>query len=768
MLRRIFTYLYMSRVAILILLTLGVFLPAAFKSPMLHGLADLQDNQIALVSLGAFLLLSASITCIFLVLLYGSERVDGKRAPDATLRPAAQLPDRLKGSNWIVIGLYVVGFWFYFRFLYAVLQTLKTGRVHPAGVDTIFWKNAAFGFVIGAVIVLIVFLLDLSITSRREKPEVEVFALPFAYISRTWAWPKTLLRYLSDLGPVRALQQDGMLARNSWFAKIGVTLLGPGYGKFDQNGKAIESNPGHAFAGMLAIACLLLYIFAGSHTYNKLYTDLPFGPQRAYDAVLLQVLLLLLLACWILAGMSFFFDRFRIPVLAPLVLILIGTSFLGPSDHAFHTIPWAQEASSLPTPAQRFSSAPDHVILVAAAGGGIQAAAWTSEVLCGLRQQIGPEFDHSVVAISGVSGGSVGLMFYLKCLESPAQDMSGADDAQASSLEAIAWGLAHPDLRRAILPLRGFWWPGADRGWALERALRKNAQFSPINRPLAETDLQKNWPVVLINSTEVRSGDPIVFTNTDFPELNPTDDRNHALHGFHLVYKNRDVELETAVRMSAAFPFVSPAARPDMPWTAEHMVDGGYFGNSGLFSLGEWIEAAAPRLTRAQFTAPNASPRKKILVLHIDAFPDSQWSGPADKPHRWFYQLYAPILAILHVRSEGQLVRDNTSGEDLLELLDRRGYDASGLMARYSPAANTDSPQAAGTIACPQDPPLTWHLTEVEKACIQQFWKDSQPELVQDVREFLSAPIAAPAEKARRVIFRHVRPGVYQQQFEKP
>jgi len=39
----------------------------------------------------------------------------------------------------------------------------------------------------------------------------------------------------------------------------------------------------------------------------------------------------------------------------------------------------------------------------------------------------------------------------------------------------------------------------------------------------------------------------------------------------------RDVRVETATRMSAAFPYVSPAARADAPWNAEHLVDGGYF-----------------------------------------------------------------------------------------------------------------------------------------------------------------------------------------------
>ena len=55
-----------------------------------------------------------------------------------------------------------------------------------------------------------------------------------------------------------------------------------------------------------------------------------------------------------------------------------------------------------------------------------------------------------------------------------------------------------------------------------------------------------------------------------------------------------DIAIATAARLSAAFPFVSPAARPKprstrlqpFPQGAEnlHLVDGGYFDNSGSWS----------------------------------------------------------------------------------------------------------------------------------------------------------------------------------------
>ena len=53
------------------------------------------------------------------------------------------------------------------------------------------------------------------------------------------------------------------------------------------------------------------------------------------------------------------------------------------------------------------------LVVVTAAGGGIQAAAWTAQVLAGLDRIYGPDFTRSVGLVSGVSGGSVGTMYYM-------------------------------------------------------------------------------------------------------------------------------------------------------------------------------------------------------------------------------------------------------------------------------------------------------------------------------------------------------------------
>ena len=63
-----------------------------------------------------------------------------------------------------------------------------------------------------------------------------------------------------------------------------------------------------------------------------------------------------------------------------------------------------------------------------------------------------------------------------------------------------------------------------------------------------------------------------------------------------------DIRIATAARLSASFPYVSPAARPTSDsdsaltdgepgrYTRTHVVDGGYFDNSGLCALTEWLQ----------------------------------------------------------------------------------------------------------------------------------------------------------------------------------
>ena len=165
-------------------------------------------------------------------------------------------------------------------------------------------------------------------------------------------------------------------------------------------------------------------------------------------------------------------------------------------------------------------------MVVAAAGGGIQAAAWTAKVLTELHARYGQDFTRSVRLVSGVSGGSVGLMYYLDRYEQLREARTPEEtaavlhainqQARASSLEASAWGVAFYDLAPTFLPVRRLW-PGLlrDRGtvledlWSTRLAHRDPATFTL--RGLQQDIRRRGYPIPVFNSTNGSTGAAVLM-----------------------------------------------------------------------------------------------------------------------------------------------------------------------------------------------------------------------------------------------------------------
>ena len=265
----------------------------------------------------------------------------------------------------------------------------------------------------------------------------------------------------------------------------------------------------------LFFTCFIAAVFVYSVCKDRGFIKLAF----AFPAIA-SILVVLTFFVWALSTLSFFFDRYRVPVLlSALFLIFVpkwtpllcwGTPDL---EHYFEVEDLHHPLPSIPSPAEavawRFPDPAEPAIIVTAAGGGIQAAFWTSQIMARLEadfandpdlRQPNPQaaqatpytfHDHLLLA-SGVSGGSLGLMPYL--LEYTAPDGTGFPNAaalrarltnpsQCSSLEAVAWGLSYYDLDRLLLtygrsgsrPFDGRLWPvDTDRSWALGQAFNRN------------------------------------------------------------------------------------------------------------------------------------------------------------------------------------------------------------------------------------------------------------------------------------------------------
>src|SRR6266513_4746237 len=360
------------------------------------------------------------------------------------------------------------------------------------------------------------------------------------------------------------------------------------------------------------------------------------------------VALMLLLSLWVLvlAGVTFFWDRYLLPLLVILLVYFWLAGFSIKADHYYRV--WTRPSLDRElTPGEIIGRAAQQhrpVVVVAAGGGGIQSAAWTTSVLDQLGKRLKADsggacdLPHSIRLISGVSGGSVGGMFYAECFNESEPDFSHRFQAASSSaLGPTVRGLLRQDLWRALMPFLVTDICN-DRGRVLERQWCKSFdnKFKPTAK-LAEATLSA-WgadalslkrPALIFNSTIVETGQRLAISTVPI---------RHGLIGETEFTQQYCAELavSTASRLSATFPFVTPTSRPTMLNTStsacravspppcgggdQHLVDGGYYENSGLVGAIEWIDDALTDLTNPAKNPKQYPLPRDILLLAIDAF----------------------------------------------------------------------------------------------------------------------------------------------------
>jgi len=508
----------------------------------------------------------------------------------------------------------------------------------------------------------------------------------------------------------------------------------------------------HAAAFVLAIAFLVVYLVIGAwHS----------GTAIVYLLVLVATL------CWLVSGLAFFLDAYRIPVLLFIGLWLFVAAQSSKSDHYYYIshrgTSYSGQKSAEYILAERPGSQGCPIIVISANGGGIQSAAWTAQVLTGLAEQFESRsqadlrrFLSSVRLISGVSGGSVGTMFFANAIQPPdsATPMSFSDvveQAESSSLSEVVWGLTYPDFAHAIFP----WGRGdliLDRGHTLEEAWIKTAARAkrpppPLTQGLLEWNhsVEEGWrPAIIFNSTFAESGERLQISTTPSWTVvrgTPPPGREE----FFYIY-NTDIRVATAARLSASYPYVSPATRPLWPlypkgspvWENKpqdyahvHAVDGGYFDNSGLCALTEWLDEA---LEERDTVHPRDGGHEDVLVLQIRGFPEGE-NLHFTESRGWFYQLYAPVATLLGVWTSGQANTTATEFHLLQNKWQNRNITIHSII--FEPDASVYE-TAGGKKAVL---PLSWHMRDKDKECIKSAWaKESSKTNVQAVLDFVGRP----------------------------
>jgi len=512
-------------------------------------------------------------------------------------------------------------------------------------------------------------------------------------------WKRALKKPGAEPVPAIVDWLSGVIARQRMFRP-------PGY--FDADGYLYPAHVGGI--GLMAVA---VGIFAAIVIWVWI-KDLP-PPQSLASFSFLGIVI-----TGVVSGMAFYFDRHRVPLLLVLVLLRTAVGMPDFMDNVF--VAAAEKESKLPysSPGQvlaRFAG--KEAILIAASGGGIQAASWMAHVIHKLDEE--KSLRDRVALISAVSGGSVGAYHLGDGWKNA--DWGKAETAvQESSLGPMTSALLGPDLFRPFVA----WLPFGkylDRGFALEASIEQHQRKStgnPADFTMDDWAFDVAMPAMLFNTTVVETGGPVAFATTELLSeayrskvKNPMDVK-HPVEGWRGLVRcygtkatSRNIKVSTAARLSATFPYVSPAAKlegaPDA--LAYHFVDGGYYDNYGVVAMLQWLDEALEELP------PEKLPSSIRILVIRGAVPGD---GPATGKRA--DQLTAPAEAFLNMRSYAQWSGAAAAIRLITVKWEKKATFEDPELLAY-PDLRKVSP------ACSEEP-LTWKLTTAQKECISVGWRN--------------------------------------------
>lgn len=481
--------------------------------------------------------------------------------------------------------------------------------------------------------------------------------------------------------------------------------------------------------------------------------------QKREVPILFYVVLTTLILIRIFSGVTFYFDYYQIPIVVMFIGFIGLMYWICDVDHYFTFANKykldemegedTEINSALKKRLQNQSNKNEKtLVIVCASGGGIQASGWAVQVLKGLQEELGNKFIQAIGFISSVSGGSVGTMYYLDRFnqtENPQNDTAQKNldnifnSATANSLDAVGWGLAYPDLCRVIglpfipelfnklnpsMPL--------DRGIALEIDWQNQTANPDQTKTLLDWRKQINKgeiPIPIFNATLVEDGrrfliSPMTFVNSKTNNSNFID--------FNTLYQNKDINLTTASRLSATFPYVSPISRNEGDNNNEdnkpqifHIADGGFFDNSGVVTMVEWVDQFLHKQGNKDIGLKN------ILFVEINAFPKSAIKNESKGDPGFFMTTFGPLLAMYKVRDTTQISRNITTLDLLKDSWECKNTDIKiEHCSIYFPSSdefkNNNSNQEETALFDDKgeySPPLSWKLTSKEKNAIKTGWE---------------------------------------------
>jgi hypothetical protein len=395
---------------------------------------------------------------------------------------------------------------------------------------------------------------------------------------------------------------------------------------------------------------------------------------------------LLMLSALLWAGVGSFlgyvFDSRHIPLFFSFLLLVIVFSRFN-DNHAVRTLDGALPVLRQPVDkkfedwyarlAAKYPAEPSHpVFIVATEGGGVRAAYWTASVLTAIQDQA-PQFSDHLFAISGVSGGSLGATVFTALVAD--SERTGVEDDCRGTIKNKSYRLAarqmlsydflaptlasmlHADFVQRFLPV-GFIPDRAkalETGW--ERAWRTRLTTARGRDDFFSGGMLKMYaerpneliPSLFLNSTSVESGNRVIASNCNVSDGQIPD----AADLFSSL--GRDLRLSTAAHNSARFTYVSPAGSVHAAKNGkngkllEHVVDGGYFENSGAATAADVIAILQKSQASRSFTI-------HLILIKFEERLSSESQKcetrpmPAPGPTRFLNESLSPLRALLATR----------------------------------------------------------------------------------------------------------------------
>jgi hypothetical protein len=326
-------------------------------------------------------------------------------------------------------------------------------------------------------------------------------------------------------------------------------------------------------------------------------------------------------------------------------------------------------------------------VIVASSGGAYRATFWTAAVLdiLSVDEAAGrlPGFRESVRLLAGASGGMIASAYF--AADDPSDHPWPTSEVQANSLsERIThdiktslddrgFNLSHPlgwitrnpmasdrdslsaiarqlvlfDMPRLLWPFRLKY----DRGQELEN------QWKTLSRTFAslrDEEARGLRPSLIFSPMLVDTGVPLIISNLDLGSVypNPTE----AVELFKWLPGSQDLlKVQTAARMSATFPFISPSVRlPTIP--PYRVVDAGYYDSFGISVATSFLHE--PNIMKWLKTCTSGVVLVQIRAWSEDAKPEQTTYGPLDKANDSFSWLTTPFEGLAHARSTTNFLRN--------------------------------------------------------------------------------------------------------------